>query len=71
MTVAAELIAGSIIVKYWFPGTSSALWAALFLAVLLALNLFSVKGFGEAEFWFAGIKVVITIIFLIVGVLIP
>ena len=69
MTVAAELIAGSIIVKYWFPGTSSALWAALFLAVLLALNLFSVKGFGEAEFWFAGIKVVITIIFLIVGVL--
>lgn len=69
MTVAAELIAGSIIVKYWFPGTSSALWAALFLAVLLALNLFSVKGFGEAEFWFAGIKVVVTVIFLIVGVL--
>ena len=63
------MIAGAIIVKYWFPGTNSALWAALFLAVLLALNLFSVKGFGEAEFWFAGIKVVITIIFLIVGVL--
>ena len=69
MTVAAELIAGAIIVKYWFPGSSSTLWAALFLAVLLALNLFSVKGFGEAEFWFAGIKVVVTIIFLIVGVL--
>ncbi|MCB6992820.1 amino acid permease [bacterium 210820-DFI.6.37] len=69
MTVAAELIAGAIIIKYWFPGTSSTLWAILFLAVLLALNLFSVKGFGEAEFWFAGIKVVITIIFLIIGVL--
>lgn len=69
MTVAAELIAGAIIIKYWFPGTSSTLWAILFLAVLLALNLFSVKGFGEAEFWFAGIKVVITIIFLVIGVL--
>lgn len=69
MTVAAELIAGSIIVKYWFPGSSSALWAALFLGIILALNLFTVKGFGEAEFWFAGIKVVITVIFLIVGVL--
>ncbi len=69
MTVAAELIAGSIIVKYWFPGSNSAMWAALFLAILLALNLFSVKGFGEAEYWFAGIKVVVTILFLIVGVL--
>ncbi len=69
MTVAAELIAGAIIIKYWFPGTNSSLWAILFLAALLAINLFSVKGFGEAEFWFAGIKVVVTIIFLVVGVL--
>lgn len=69
MTVAAELIAGAIIIKYWFPGTNSSLWAMLFLAALLAINLFSVKGFGEAEFWFAGIKVVVTIIFLVVGVL--
>ena len=69
MTVAAELIAGAIIIKYWFPGTNSSLWAMLFLAALLAITLFSVKGFGEAEFWFAGIKVVVTIIFLIVGVL--
>jgi len=69
MTVAAELIAGAIIIKYWFPDTNSSLWAILFLAALLAINLFSVKGFGEAEYWFAGIKVVVTIIFLIVGVL--
>ncbi|MCI7327775.1 MAG: amino acid permease [Hornefia butyriciproducens] len=69
MTVAAELIAGAIIIKYWFPDVNSAVFVVLFLAILLALNLFSVKGFGEAEFWFAGIKVVITVIFLVVGVL--
>ena len=70
MTVAAELIAGATIIKHRFPGTNSSLWAMLFLAALLAINLFSVKGFGEAEFWFAGIKVVVTIqIPLIVGVL--
>ncbi|MDD5986216.1 MAG: amino acid permease [Eubacteriales bacterium] len=69
MTVAAELIAGAIIIKYWFPGSYSSLWAMLFLAALLALNLFSVKGFGEGEYWFASIKVVVTIIFLVVGVL--
>ncbi|MBQ0078737.1 MAG: amino acid permease [Eubacterium sp.] len=69
MTVCAELIAGAIIIKYWFPGTNTSLWAMLFLAILLAINLFSVKGFGEAEYWFAGIKVVVTILFLIVSVL--
>lgn len=69
MTVAAELVAGAIIIKYWFPGSNSTLWAILFMAILLAFNLFSVKGFGEAEYWFAGIKVVVTIVFLVIGVL--
>ena len=69
MTVAAELIAGAIIIKYWFPNSNSSLWAMLFLAILLAINLFTVKGFGEAEYWFAGIKVIVTIVFLIVSVL--
>ena len=69
MTVAAELIAGAIIIKYWFPNSNSSLWAMLFLAILLAINLFTVKGFGEAEYWFAGIKVIVTIVFLIVSIL--
>lgn len=69
MTMAVELVASSIVMKYWFPDSSSFLWSGLFLAILLALNLFSAKVFGEAEFWFAGIKVVTVIVFLIVGVL--
>ena len=69
MTVAAELIAGASIIKYWFPNSNSSLWAMLFLAILLAINLFTVKGFGEAEYWFAGIKVIVTIVFLIVSIL--
>ena len=36
MTVAAELIAGAIIIKYWFPNSNSSLWAMLFLAATLA-----------------------------------
>ena len=38
-----------------------------FFALLLVLNLLSVKVYAEAEYWFAGIKVVTVIIFLIVG----
>lgn len=69
MTVATELVASSIVMKFWFPDSSSVMWSAIFLAVLLGLNLLSAGLFGESEFWFAGIKVVTVIIFLIIGVL--
>ncbi|WP_235897069.1 amino acid permease [Hornefia butyriciproducens] len=69
MTVATELVASAIVMKYWFPNSSSIMWSAIFIAILLGLNLFSAGIFGEAEFWFAGIKVVTIIIFLVIGVL--
>lgn len=69
ITVAAELVAGIILIKFWLPNTSSLFWSALFLIVLFTLNFFSAKIYGESEFWFAGIKVVTIIIFIVVGVL--
>ena len=69
MTVATELVAAAIVMKFWFPDSSSVMWSAIFIVLLLGLNLFSASVFGEAEFWFAGIKVVTIIIFLVVGVL--
>src|SRR5450432_4050663 len=69
ITLAAELVAGALIVQFWFPHSNSAFWAMGFFTVLLALNLLSVKAYAEAEYWFAGIKVVTVIIFLAVGVL--
>lgn len=69
MTIAVELVATSIVMKFWFPDSSSVMWSAIALVLLVLLNLFSARIFGESEFWFAGIKVVTTIIFLVVGVL--
>jgi lysine-specific permease len=69
ITLAAELVAGALIVKFWFPDSNSTLWAMSFFGVLLALNLLSVKAYAEAEYWFAGIKVVTVVIFIAVGVL--
>src|ERR1700759_1344852 len=42
ITLAAELVAGALIVKFWFPHSNSAVWAAFFLTLLLVLNLLSV-----------------------------
>ncbi len=69
VTLAAELVAGALIVQFWFPHANSALWAMGFFAVLLALNLMSVRAYAEAEYWFAGIKVITVIIFVAVGLL--
>ena len=57
----------TLIMKFWFPDTPSLIWSGLCLAIIFLLNYLSVKGFGESEYWFALIKVVTIIIFLIVG----
>ena len=69
VTIAAELAAATVLIKYWFPDSSSMLWSLLFLVLIFALNVLSVKGYGESEYWFAIIKVATVIIFLTVGVL--
>ncbi|MBT2601759.1 amino acid permease [Bacillus sp. ISL-53] len=68
ITVPADLVASTLIMKYWFPDSPSILWSALFLGLLLILNVLSVKAYGESEYWFAGIKVISIIVFLIIGV---
>ena len=69
ITIAAEIAAVSLIMKYWFPESSSFVWTILFIAVVLSFNLLSVKVYGESEYWFAMIKVATVIIFIIVSIL--
>jgi len=69
ITIAAELSAVTMIMKFWFPNTPSYLWSAIFLVIMFLLNYLSVKGFGEAEYWFSLIKVITVIVFIIAGVL--
>ena len=69
ITLAAEFVAGALIVQFWFPHTNPTYWAIGFFTLLMSLNLLSVKAYAEAEYWFAGIKVVTVIIFLVVGAL--
>ncbi|MBP2075795.1 amino acid permease [Oceanobacillus polygoni] len=67
VVIAIEAIAGAAIMNYWIPDFP--LWLmALILTVLLTItNLFSVKSFGEFEYWFALIKVVSIGLFLVLG----
>ena len=60
------VVAGSFL-QYWFP--SIPLWALSLLctAFVIGINMMNVKNYGEFEFWFAGIKITMIILFIILG----
>ncbi|MED4206157.1 amino acid permease [Neobacillus mesonae] len=69
MTIAAELAASTMIMKFWFPNSPSWVWSGSFLALIFLLNYLSVKGYGEGEYILSFIKVSAIVVFIIVGVL--
>ena len=54
----SELTAVGKYVHYWWPEIPTWASAAAFFVLINLINLTNVKVFGEAEFWFAIIKVV-------------
>ena len=67
IAIGSEIIAAAIYSKYWVPDAPGWLLVVLFSVGLLAANAWSVSSFGEFEFWFALIKVVTIVAFLIAG----
>ncbi|MBD9481775.1 amino acid permease [Pseudomonas sp. PDM14] len=63
----AELTAVGKYVQYWWPEIPTWATAAVFFILINAINLTNVKAFGEAEFWFAIIKVVAIIGMILIG----
>ncbi|MEV6263212.1 amino acid permease [Streptomyces sp. NPDC051784] len=59
---AGEVIAGLTSVPSWVP-------ALLVIAVLAGTNLLAVRNYGEFEYWFALLKVIAIVAFLVLGVL--
>jgi L-asparagine permease len=68
MTGIAEITAVAIYMHKWFPDLPQWITALVALVVLVAINMLSVKLFGELEFWFSVIKVTAIVVFLVVGV---
>jgi amino acid transporter len=66
-----EIVAASITLSFWpgAAGTNSAAWVTIFLVVIVIINFFGVRGYGEAEFVFAIIKVTAVIGFIILGII--
>ena len=68
VTGIAEIVAITGYTKFWWPGLPSWLPVLVTVGLILVLNLFGVRNFGEAEFWFALIKLIAIVCFIIAGV---
>ena len=68
VVIAIEALAGAAIIQYWLPDFPIWLMSLILTVALTATNLFSVKSFGEFEYWFSLIKVVAITLFLVLGV---
>ena len=52
-----EIVAAAMTVEYWQAHIPSAVWVTIFYILIVIINLFGVRGYGEAEFVFSIIKV--------------
>lgn len=62
-----EIVVAGSFLQYWFP--SIPLWELSLgcAALVIGINMMNVKNYGEFEFWFAGIKITMIIVFIILG----
>ncbi|MGW7900822.1 amino acid permease [Staphylococcus shinii] len=71
LVTSVDIIISASVLNYWdtFQFFSPVTWSIIFLCLLFLLNIFSVKAFGETEFWLSLIKVITIIVFIAIGVL--
>jgi GABA permease len=69
IVVGVEAVAGAGIINKFLPGIPPWVLCLILIMALTATNLYSVGSYGEFEFWFAGIKVVAIIAFIILAAL--
>lgn len=67
IAIGAEVTAAAIYVSFWFPNIPQWIWVVVFSVALVAINAMQVNRLGELEYWFAMIKVVAIVAFIVIG----
>jgi AAT family amino acid transporter len=67
IAIGGEATAIAIYCQWWFPNTPKWLWILGFSVALVYINARNVASFGSFEYWFAMIKVVAIILFVVFG----
>lgn len=63
----SEIVAVAIYCQWWFPNVPGWIWIVAFSVALIYVNARAVENFGAFEYWFAMIKVVTIVLFIVLG----
>lgn len=64
-----QLNATAILIAYWRPDLSGAIWISVFAVVIMALNIWGgVRVFGEVEYWLSFLKIVVLVGLIILSI---
>ncbi|BGO94857.1 hypothetical protein NBRC10512_002524 [Rhodotorula toruloides] len=72
ITLPTEIVAAALVLDYW-PGAARvnvAVWITIFFIVITAFNFMGVGAYGEAEFWFALLKIITLLGLILVALII-
>jgi amino acid transporter, AAT family len=67
ISIGAELVASATYLSYWFRSVPALVWIVCLSILLLLVNSRTVGNYGRFEYWFAMIKVVTIIAFILLG----
>jgi AAT family amino acid transporter len=67
ISIGAEMVASATYMAFWFPAVPAVAWVIVASVLLLAVNVLSVGRYARFEYWFAMIKVVVILAFIVVG----
>lgn len=62
-----EITAAGLVIDYWNSPVNVGVWITIFIIVIIGLNFFPVAVYGETEFWFASLKVILMLGLLILS----
>ncbi len=67
ITIAVDISAASLIMSYWFPEVHSVIFSLMFFALIFISNFYSVRVYGEVEYFMSFVKVAVIIVFIVLG----
>ncbi|KIY49348.1 hypothetical protein FISHEDRAFT_41204 [Fistulina hepatica ATCC 64428] len=69
VSLPAEIVAAAVLMEFWVT-VNSAIWVTVFGLLLFATNLYFVRLYGELEFFFAMLKIMLIIGLILMGIVI-
>ncbi|KAK6464892.1 high-affinity glutamine permease [Scheffersomyces coipomensis] len=68
--IAIELVTAAMTIQYWTEAVNPDVWVAIILVVIVVINFFGARGYGEGEFVLGSCKLLMITGFIIMGIVI-